>query len=149
MLRAFGVPRAVAFDTADTTYANADAERAMFMQQNVLPKWIIIADELTLQLGESFGRPVRIAFDLAGIDELQDSRNAVVERAVKLMGMQAMTINEFRLTQGWPPVPWGDEPVAPLQQMSAIPIQPPVDATAPPVTSSATARTDLGRDRQA
>jgi len=123
ILRAFGVPRAVAFDTADTTYANADAERAMFMQQNVLPKWVLIADELTLQLGADMD--VRIAFDLAGIDELQDSRDAIVDRAIKLLGYQAQTINEFRQSMGWPPVPWGDEPVVPLQPMSAVPIQPP------------------------
>lgn len=122
ILRAFGVPRAVAFDTADTTYANADAERAMFMQQNILPKWVIIADELTIQLGQDQG--VRVAFDLAGIDELQDSRDAIVERAIKLLGYKAQTINELRSSMGWQPVPWGDEPVAPEQPMSAVPLQP-------------------------
>jgi HK97 family phage portal protein len=133
ILRAFGVPRAVAFDTADTTYANADAERAMFMQQNILPKWVLIADELTLQLGADMD--VKIAFDLAGIDELQDSRDAIVERATKLMSWKAQTINEFRLSMGWAPVPWGDEPVAPLQPMSAIPL-PPGGENAPPTPAA-------------
>jgi len=134
ILRAFGVPRAVAFDTADTTYANADAERAMFMQQNVLPKWVLIADELTLQLGADMD--VKIAYDLAGIDELQDSRDAIVERAIKLLGYQAQTVNEFRISMGWPAVPWGDEPVVPLQPMSAVPIQPPGKTPAEPAATT-------------
>lgn len=136
ILRAFGVPRAVAFDTADTTYANADAERAMFMQQNVLPKWVLLADELTLQLGEDGGEPVRIAFDLAGIDELQDSRDAIVERAIKLMSYKAQTINEFRSSMGWEPVDWGNEPMAPIQPMSAVPLQPGGENVAPPTPAS-------------
>ncbi len=130
ILRAFGVPRAVAFDTADTTYANADAERAMFMQQNILPKWVLIADELTIQLGQD--QNVRIAWDLAGIDELQDSRDAIVERAIKLLSYKAQTINELRSSMGWQPVAWGDEPVAPEQPMSAVPLQPGGADAAPP-----------------
>lgn len=123
IMRAFGVPRAVAFDVSHETYANADREISLFLRGNILPKWVMVADEMTLQLGDDFN--ARVAFDLAGIDELQDSRDAVVERAVRLMGMQAMTVNEFRESQGWERVPWGDEPVTPLQPMSATPIQPP------------------------
>jgi HK97 family phage portal protein len=130
ILRAFGVPRAVAFDTADTTYANADSERAMFMQQNVLPKWVVIADEITLQLGADYN--VRVGFDLAGIDELQDSRDAIVSRGTTLLGWKAMTINELRQQLGWPPVEWGDEPVAPEQPMSAVPLQPGAGNAPPP-----------------
>lgn len=124
IMRAFGVPRAVAFDVSHETYANAEREQSIFMQHNILPKWVLVCDELTLQLGVSAAQPVRIALDLTGIDELQDSRDKVVERAVKLTGIKAMTINEFRRTQGWPDVAWGDEPQAPLQQMSAIPLAP-------------------------
>jgi HK97 family phage portal protein len=137
ILRSFGVPRAVAFDTADTTYANADAERAMFMQQNILPKWVLIADELTIQLGYDQG--VRVAFDLTGIDELQDSRDAVVKRAAELLSYKVKTINEVRQEMGLPPVDWGDEPVAPLQPMSAVPLQPggkPPGAPAPPESTA-------------
>lgn len=135
ILRSFGVPRAVAFDTADTTYANADAERAMFMQQNILPKWVLIADELTLQLGYDLG--VRVAFDLTGIDELQDSRDAVVKRATELLGYKVKTINEVRQEMGLPPVDWGDEPVAPLQPMSAVPLQPGGEISPPKPTPGA------------
>lgn len=122
ILRAFGVPRAVAFDVEETTYANAATEKAMFMQQNIHPKWVLIGDEMTLQLGD--GEAV-VGFDLTGIDELQDSRDAVIDRAVKLLGVQATTVNEVRATQGWGPVEWGDKPVAPTQPMSAIPLEPP------------------------
>ncbi len=123
ILRSFGVPRAVAFDVENTTYANADAEKALFMQQNIHPKWVLVSDEMTLQLGQDQG--VVIGFELNGIDELQDSRDAVVERAVKLLGYQAQTINELRKSMGWSPVPWGDEPIVPIQPMSAVPVQPP------------------------
>jgi HK97 family phage portal protein len=124
IMRAFGVPRAVAFDVSHETYANAEREQAIFMQHNILNKWVLVADELTLQLGADFGRPARVAFDLAGIDELQDSRDAVVERGTKLMGYKALTINEFRRSQGQDPVAWGDEPVEPSQPMSAVPLPP-------------------------
>jgi phage portal protein BeeE len=143
-MRAFGVPRAVAFDVSHETYANAEREQAIFMQHNILPKWILNCDEATTQLGDDFGR-VRVALNLVGIDELQDSRDAIVERGTKLMGMQAMTINEFRRDMGWPKVPWGDEPVEPVQQMSAIPLAVP-GAPAPPVpVPSGAARARLAR----
>jgi phage portal protein BeeE len=123
VLRAFGVPRAVAFDVSHETYANAEREQAIFMQHNILPKWILNCDEMTLQLRDDFDG-VKVALNLTGIDELQDSRDAMVERGTKLMGMKAQTINEFRRTMGWPPVSWGDEPASPVQPMSAIPLQP-------------------------
>jgi phage portal protein BeeE len=134
IMRAIGVPRAVAFDVSHETYANADREQAIFMQHNILNKWVLVCDELTLQLGAEFG--MRVAMELAGIDELQDSRDAVVERGAKMMSLKAMTINEFRKSMGWEPVAWGDEPQAPLQQMSAVPLEPgdtqtPVDQSGP------------------
>lgn len=131
VLRAFGVPRAVAFDVSHETYANAEREQAIFMQHNLLPKWVLVCDEMTLQLTDDFGG-VRVALNLVGIDELQDSRDAVVERGTKLMAMKAQTINEFRADMGWKKVPWGDEPVAPVQQMSAIPLQPEDKQQQPP-----------------
>jgi HK97 family phage portal protein len=131
IMRSFGVPRAVAFDVSHETYANAEREQALFMQHNILPKWVLVADELTLQLGDDFATPVRAAFELAGIDELQDSRDAVVDRATKLMGYQATTINEFRRSQGQDPVPWGDEPVQPIQPMSAVPLAAPAPENQP------------------
>jgi phage portal protein BeeE len=134
IMRAFGVPRAVAMDVSHETYANADREQAIFMQHNVLPKWVLVCDELTLQLGVDASPPVRIAMDLTGIDELQDSADAQVERAMKLMSMKAMTINEFRRTKGWPDVAWGDEPMEPLQPMSAVPLQPGGTANPPKPT---------------
>ena len=132
-MRSFGVPRAVAFDVSHETYANAEREQAIFMQHNILPKWVLVCDELTLQLGVDAGPPVRVALDLTGIDELQDSADAQVERAIKLMSMKAQTINEFRRTKGWPDVSWGDEPMAPLQPMSAVPLQPGGDEQPQPV----------------
>ncbi len=130
IMRGFGVPRAVAFDVSHETYANAEREQAIFMQHNMLPKWVLACDELTLQLGVEFG--VVIALDLSGIAELQDSRDAVTERGIKLMSMKALTINEFRDSQGWAHVPWGDEPQAGLQPMSQIPLQPGAEVNPPP-----------------
>jgi HK97 family phage portal protein len=126
ILRGFGVPPAAAFKLTHETYANAAAEQAMFMQQGILPKWILACDEMTLQFAPDFPETsIKVALDLTGIDELQDSRDAVVERGVKLMLVQAKTINEFRAEQGLPPVAWGDTPQVPLQQMSAVPMEPP------------------------
>jgi HK97 family phage portal protein len=130
ILRSFGVPRAVAFDVAQETYANAEQEKTIFLEQNILPKWVLIADELTQQLGNDLN--VRVAFDLAGIDELQDSRDSMVSRAVQLLSYKVQTINELRSMMGWQPVPWGDEPVAPEQPMSPVPLQPGGENALPP-----------------
>jgi HK97 family phage portal protein len=141
VMRAFGVPRAVAFDVSHETYANAEREQALFMQHNIAPKWTLVADEMTLQLMDDFDGEV-VAFNTAGIDELQDSRDAVVDRATKLMGMKAMTINEFRRSQGMKPVSWGDEPQSPLQPMSAVPLQPGDEPPAPPALPAPPAEPD-------
>lgn len=129
IMRSFGVPRAVALDVSHETYANAEQEKAIFMQQNILPKWILVADELTQQLGEE--QNIRICFDLAGIEEMQGSSDKFVDRSTKLMGWKVITVNEVRRDLGLPPVDWGDEPVAPAQPMSAVPEQP-GGASAPP-----------------
>lgn len=138
VMRAFGVPRAVAFDVEHGTYANAEAEKGIFMQQTVLPKWALVSDEITMQLSPDYSTPFVVGLNLAGVDELQGSRDAVVEREVRLMLVKARTINEFRRMMGWAPVPWGDEPQQPLQQMSALPM-PPGGEEPPPAVPPKTA----------
>lgn len=122
IMRSFGVPRAVALDVSHETYANAEQEKAIFMQQNILPKWILVADELTQQLGEE--QNIRICFDLGGIEEMQGSSDKFVSRSTQLLGWKVITINEVRRDLGLPDVEWGDEPDAPIQPMSAVPLQP-------------------------
>lgn len=125
ILRTFGVPRAVAFDVSHETYANAEREQTIFMQHNILPKWVQVCDEATTQLSDDGDwPPCVVGLNLVNIPELQDSRDALVDRGVKLTSNQVWTVNEFRKTLGMPPVPWGDEPVAPSQPMSAVPLSP-------------------------
>jgi hypothetical protein len=129
------------------TYANAEREQAIFMQHRILSLWTMVCDDMTVQTQDDFDG-ARVALDLAGIDELQDSRDAVVERGVKLLDRKVYTINEFRGMQGMGPVKWGDEPQAPTQPMSAVPLQPGA-TTAPPPPSGPGAPSPAPAPKQA
>ncbi len=143
VMRAFGVPRAVAFDVSHETYANAEREQSIFMQQNILPKWTMTCDEATLQLVPDYPEPFVIGLNLSGIEELQGSRESFIDREVKMMLVKAKTINEFRRAMGWPDVAWGNEPQAPFQQMSAIPLEPGGENAPPPVPPKSEPKTSI------
>lgn len=105
--KAFGTPPAVVFDLSRETYANAEAEKAIFMQQTCMSKWTLWRDELSMQLGVDFGVKVGLNFD--DIEELQEAEDAKVTRVVALVGAKILTKNEGRDELGYDGVDGGDE----------------------------------------
>lgn len=125
--KAFGVPPAVAFDLQRETYANADAEKNLFMQQTCLSKWTLWADELTIQVGDEAG--VRVGFDLDDIEELQEAQDAMSDRLIAQVAARVITRNEAREDLGRPPIEGGDEfevpePAVPPTGPAPTPISP-------------------------
>lgn len=115
IMTSFGCPRAVIFDAGEVTFANADSEREMFIQQNILPKWTLVADEMTLQLG---GGTKHIGFDLSVIEELARAEKELIERYSKLLDRRVVTVNEFRQILRRPAVEWGNLPIPGVSPMS-------------------------------
>lgn len=106
--RAFGPPR-VLIDPTDATFANMDIATASYIKSLIDPRWTMVGDEFTMQLGVELGG-WEIGFDLSEIEELQEGQDAYVKRAVLLLDRKVLTINEVREDMGRDPVPWGDDP---------------------------------------
>jgi HK97 family phage portal protein len=154
--RAFGLPIELV-GGARRTYQNLEnALRGVWMF-TLEPEAGFIAGELTEQLAPMFGSEVDfVAFDLSGVSALQDDETAEWARSKEQLASYALTINEWRATQGMDPVAWGDaawmplgvapvtEPVAPPKPPAAAPPMAAPDglaAAAPSETREGTART--------
>jgi phage portal protein BeeE len=116
MCYAFGVPK-VLLNPSDTTFTNQNTAMLGLWRYNVLPKWTIVADDLTIQLGEPLG--VEVGVNLDDIEELQEAEDAKVQRASTLLQLDAIVINEWREDQGLDPLPWGDYALSFLRQLTA------------------------------
>lgn len=119
VLRAFGVPRAVAADPSGETFANADAARAIFWQQVIVPALAHLADDLTVQVAAHFGDGLTVWFDLSEIEELAEAKDALAERHVRYVEAGVLTRNEVRAELGLPEYGTAGAPAGPDLPASA------------------------------
>lgn len=115
--RAFGVAR-VLIDPTDATFANMDIASRNHIKSSVHPRWVMVADAFTLQLGPDLGDGIEIGFKLDDIEELQEGLDSMVDRNIKLLDKAVMTINEARKDLGLDDVPWGDVPIQNIAPMA-------------------------------
>lgn len=104
--RALGPPR-VLIDPTDATFANLDNANRGHLKSFVSPRWTLVSDEFTLQLGDDLGG-FDIGFNLDQIEELQEGLDRLVARSVPLLDRDVMTPNEVRRDLNLEPVAWGD-----------------------------------------
>lgn len=123
--KSFGVPRVI-IEPQDATFANARQAKALFFQQRILPAVVLMGDDLTVQLDAG----VDVGFDLSVIEELNEGLDTLVDRSIKLLDRNAVTINEVRERMRLAPVAWGDAPTeskavvdAPTPEPTAFPPQ--------------------------
>ena len=116
--RAYKIP--LDFVGGQRTYANVEtAERAIWVRA-IKPEAEFLSDELTEQLLPMFpGAGDEIKFDLSDVEALQEAEGERWTRSNEQIKGGAITINEWRNSQGLDPVPWGDVYWAPI---SLVPI---------------------------
>ncbi|MFF4943722.1 phage portal protein [Streptomyces rubiginosohelvolus] len=103
VMMAFGVPHD--YLAAGTTYENRAAAKTTLWSDTVTPKLEIVGSEVDRVLLPSDAEEAQ--FDLSGVDALQESRTAVVERTVSLVDSDVLMLDEARADIGRDPLPAG------------------------------------------
>jgi phage portal protein BeeE len=128
--RALGCPPVVAYQLQHETYANAETEIKLWYATTIWDYWDQSADEMTAQLGAEYN--VELGYATGGIAELQESKDSMVDRLLKLQTNQNLSINDTNERLGMPKVDWGDEPLLPTAPMKGFPGQPLTEEPPPP-----------------
>ncbi|MEV6081120.1 phage portal protein [Streptomyces sp. NPDC052069] len=103
VMMAFGVPHD--YLSAGTTYENRSAAKTLLWSDTIVPKLEIIGSEIDRILLPSDTEEAQ--FDLSGVDALQESRTAVVDRTVSLVDSDVLLLDEARADIGRDPLPAG------------------------------------------
>ncbi|MDV9194324.1 phage portal protein [Streptomyces sp. Wh19] len=103
VMLAFGVPHD--FLAAGTTYENRSAAKTLLWSDTIKPKLELIGSEIDRILLPSDSEEAE--FDLSGVDALQESRTAVVDRTVSLVDSDILLLDEARADVGHDPLPGG------------------------------------------
>ncbi len=103
VMMAFGVPHD--YLSAGTTYENRAAAKATLWSDTIKPKLEMIASEIDLRLLPSDAEEA--AFDLSGVEALQEAQDSVANRARASMYADITTVDEARATLGLDPLPNG------------------------------------------
>ncbi|NUS76700.1 MAG: phage portal protein [Streptomyces sp.] len=103
VMMAFGVPHD--YLAAGTTYENRSAAKTTLWSDTIKPKLELIGSEIDRVLLPSDSEEAE--FDLSGVDALQESRTAVVERTVSLVDSDVLMLDEARADIGRDPLPAG------------------------------------------
>ncbi|WP_329592135.1 phage portal protein [Streptomyces sp. NBC_01362] len=103
VMLAFGVPHD--FLAAGTTYENRSAAKTLLWSDTIKPKLELIGSEIDRILLPSDAEEAE--FDLSGVDALQESRTAVVDRTVSLVDSDILLLDEARADVGHDPLPGG------------------------------------------
>lgn len=103
VMLAFGVPHD--YLSGGTTFENRTASKATLWSDTIVPKLEIIGSEIDRILLPSDAEEA--AWDLSGVDALQESQSAVVDRTVSLTDSDILTLDEARATVGYEALPGG------------------------------------------
>ncbi|MGQ4351976.1 phage portal protein [Streptomyces drozdowiczii] len=103
VMMAFGVRRDVL--TGGSTYENQQAAVAALWSQTIKPKLELIGSEIDRVLLPSDAEEAE--FDLSGVDALQESQTAVVDRTVSLVDSDVLMVDEARANVGLDSLPGG------------------------------------------
>ncbi|UVS81835.1 phage portal protein [Actinokineospora sp. UTMC 2448] len=115
---AYGIPSPLLNDLEHATLANLREFQKAIWEHALVPDLEMKAQEIREQLLPRFpGRgPDQVEPDFSRVAALQESRTAAWDRERQAIEVGALTINEWRLARGMPPVPWGDAFWAPVNK---------------------------------
>lgn len=113
----YGVPSPLLNDLEHATLANVGELHKVLWSDALMPDAQLRQDEITEQFLTRFqGRTLHAEFDFAKVPALQESATEVWDRQRQQIEVGGLTINEWRESQGLPPVPWGDKWWAPVNK---------------------------------
>ena len=105
--RAYGVPLDLV--GGQRTYENVNAALLALWVHTIIPEKRMIEEEIGEQLLPMFpGQADSVEFDTSDVAVLQEDNAAAWTVADRQIAQGALTINEWRLSQGLKPVAWGD-----------------------------------------
>jgi hypothetical protein len=111
---AYGIPTPLLNDPMGATLSNVREYQRQLWEHTLVPDAGFGAAEIEEQLLPMFGRsPGRttvdhVAWDYSKVPALQESASEIWGRDRQMIEVGAKTINEWRVENGMPPVPWGD-----------------------------------------
>lgn len=116
--RAYGMQPALHGDPDGATLANATAFERIEWTRALKPDAEFRAAEVREQYLPRFrgARPDWCEYDLTSVPSLQESATESWIREAQALDRGAITINEWRKSKGYPPVPWGDQPYLPVNK---------------------------------
>lgn len=103
VMLAFGVPHD--YLSAGTTYENRAAAKATLWSDTIKPKLEMIASDIDRLLLPSDNEEA--AFDLSGVEALQEAQDSVANRTRASVYSDTLTIDEARAELGYDPLPNG------------------------------------------
>lgn len=113
----YGVPSPLMNDLEHATLANLSELHKVLWSDALKPDAQLRQDEITEQFLPRFtGRPMHAEFDFTKVEALQESATSTWERERAQIEVGSLTINEWRESNGLPPVPWGDKWWAPINK---------------------------------
>ncbi len=128
----YGVPSPLLNDLEHATLANVGELHTILWEDGLVPDIELRQEEITEQLLPMFpGRPLHAEFDLTRVAALQEATTSVWDRQRQQIDIGTITINEWRETQGMPPVPWGDAWWAPVNKSAVSGKEKPAPALPP------------------
>ena len=105
--RASGVPLDLV--GGQRTYENVDAAQKFIWMMTIIPEQSFIAEEMGEKFAPMFpGQADAFEFDTTAVEVLQEGVSEAWERADGQLTRGAITINEWRASQGLTPVEWGE-----------------------------------------
>ncbi len=118
ILAVYGVPHVVVGILDDASYANAHIQKRIFYENVILPTLIRVESFMNLQFVPQFGEDLRVWFDRAVINAIQEDTAEKAKRIVSIVD-KVITVNESRIELGYEPFE-GDE-FNELRKPAAIP----------------------------
>jgi HK97 family phage portal protein len=116
ILAAFGVPKSQVGLVQDVNKATAMSDEQNFATQTIGPALGNVASTLNTFMMPQFGENIKCEF----INILPRDEALMLEKHKTYVTTAVMTINDVRLDLGLPKVPWGDEPIIPV---NFVPLQ--------------------------
>ncbi len=135
----FGIPIGL-LETRDVNKANAEVAERIFAKYTVRPLLWRLEQKLNERLTPLYDDRLFLAFD----DPVPENREARLQETDTLLRNFVLTINEARLRYGLEPVPWGDEPLVPLNLAPLGSPMPEPQKSRPAVITSSTVRAKAG-----
>jgi HK97 family phage portal protein len=103
-----------------STYSNYEEARRAFWQDGLMPQYKRIEDELQSDLAEEYGGDIDIDWDLTEVPALQQAKDLEWARAKEQIQLGAITVNEWRQTEGLKKFSEGDKRVPLLDTVGGV-----------------------------